>query len=88
MKPESADGFRQNLTAPFNLAGEGIPELPWSQIATGTEAPNDVVVERACRKDTGFIYRNDKIIMINDHMAGMTISYLLDDPYILGNLSA
>ena len=71
----------------INLAGEGIPEFLWQGMIEGTESPLEVGAKRAAREEGGFSYRNAKVIRQEGKVAGMIISYQLDDPYKTGDLS-
>jgi len=71
----------------INLAGEGIPEYLWAGMAQGSETPLEVGIRRAAREEGGFSYRNARVIRKDGHVAGMMISYRLDDPYESGDLA-
>ena len=71
----------------INLAGEGIPEFLWQGMIEDTESPLEVGAKRAAREEGGFSYRNAKVIRQDGKVAGMIISYQLDDPYETGELS-
>ncbi|WP_420597835.1 GNAT family N-acetyltransferase [Neptuniibacter sp.] len=71
----------------INLAGEGIPEYLWQGMIEDTESPLEVGAKRAAREEGGFSYRNAKVIRKGNKVAGMIISYPLDDPYETGDLS-
>ncbi|WP_094709129.1 N-acetyltransferase [Hahella sp. CCB-MM4] len=71
----------------INLAGEGFPELLWSGMVEGSETPLQVGAKRAAREEGGFSYTNAKVIRIEEDIAGMVISYKLDDPYDIGDLA-
>ncbi|MFY0678583.1 MAG: GNAT family N-acetyltransferase [Neptuniibacter sp.] len=71
----------------INLAGEGIPEFLWQGMIEDTESPLEVGAKRAAREEGGFSYRNAKVIRQEGKVAGMIISYQLDDPYKTGDLS-
>lgn len=71
----------------INLAGEGIPEFLWQGMIEDTESPLEVGAKRAAREEGGFSYRNAKVIRKEGKVAGMIISYQLDDPYETGDLS-
>lgn len=70
----------------INLAGEGIPEFLWSTMVEGSETPLEVGKRRASREDGGFSYKNARVVKLQGNIAGMIISYPLDDPYILSNV--
>ncbi len=71
----------------INLAGEGIPEYFWKTMATGDESPLAVGANRAMRNEGNFSYKNAKICMENDQLAGMILSYKIPDPYLLEDLT-
>lgn len=71
----------------INLAGEGIPEYLWAGMADGAETPLEVGIRRASREEGGFSYKNARVIRQDGKVAGMIISYRLDDPYEIGDLA-
>jgi ribosomal protein S18 acetylase RimI-like enzyme len=71
----------------INLAGEGIPEYLWQDMAEENESPLDVGTRRAARDEGGFSYRNARVCVENDELLGMIISYQLPNPYVDVNLS-
>ena len=71
----------------INLAGEGIPEYFWKTMAAEGELPLAVGAERAMREEGNFSYKNAKVCVENDQVAGMILSYKLPAPYLLGNLA-
>jgi len=77
----------RDLAYLINLAGEGIPEHLWSSMVIGKESPLDVGMQRAAREEGGFSYKNARVIRDGNNVIGMIISYKLDDPYVLGDLS-
>ncbi|MDG3085029.1 GNAT family N-acetyltransferase [Vibrio hannami] len=81
IKEDAAD-----LAYLINLAGEGIPEYLWSGMVEDSESPFDVGKRRAAREEGGFSYKNARVIKLQDSVAGMIISYQLDDPYIIDNI--
>lgn len=76
----------KDLAYLINQAGEGIPEYLWSSTCEDGEQPLDVGVRRASREDGGFSYKNARVIHQENQVAGMIISYPLDDPYVVGDL--
>ena len=87
MNIESANlSDASDLAYLINLAGEGIPEFLWSEMAEENETPLEVGKRRASREEGGFSYRNARIIRQKGFVAGMIISYQLDDPYTLESI--
>ena len=71
----------------INLAGEGIPEYLWSEMASDGQTALDFGTQRAARYEGGFSYKNAKVIYKDDQVAGMIISYQLDEPYVVGDIN-
>ena len=80
-------GDAKELAHLINLAGEGIPEYLWSEMASNGQSALDVGTQRAARDEGGFSYKNAKVIYKDEQVAGMIISYQLDSPYETGDLS-
>lgn len=76
----------EDLAYLINLAGEGIPEYLWAQMADGQQRPLEVGTQRAAREEGGFSYTNARVIEGDEGVAGMIIAYQLEDPYRVGNL--
>lgn len=72
----------------INLAGEGLPEYQWRQMAGERQDPLTVGALRASREDSLFSYRHARIAEIDGHIAGMLLSYQLPDPYATGDLES
>ena len=70
----------------IDIAGEGIPTHLWSQAAGPGLTALDVGIERACREEGGFSYRNAIVIEDGGEVAGMLVGYRLPDPYDAGDL--
>ena len=70
----------------INLAGEGIPEYLWQDLAEQNESPLEVGAKRAARESGSFSYLNAKVCVENGDVCGMIISYRQPDPYELSNL--
>ena len=70
----------------INLAGEGLPQTLWRQMAAPGEEALAVGARRAARDEGSFSYRNAKILEIDGSVAGMVLGYRLPDPYEIGNL--
>jgi len=78
----------RDLAYLINLAGEGIPEYIWSEMAEPGQSPLDVGEQRARREEGDFSYRNARVIRANSELKGMVMSYQLDDPYIVEDIDA
>jgi ribosomal protein S18 acetylase RimI-like enzyme len=74
------------LAVLMNMAGEGIPLYLWERMAEAGEEHMEVGARRVRRDEGGFSYRHAHVAQIGDAMAGMLLSYRLDDPYEVGNL--
>lgn len=70
----------------IDLAGEGLPSFLWSMMAPGENSPIDVGAMRAMREEGGFSYKNARVIRSQSNVAGMILSYRLDDPYVVGDI--
>ncbi|WP_317930698.1 GNAT family N-acetyltransferase [Halioxenophilus sp. WMMB6] len=79
-------GDAAELAYLINLAGEGIPEYLWSDMAEAGESAMAVGAQRAAREEGGFSYRNARVIREAGELLGMIIDYQLDDPYSLAEL--
>lgn len=71
-----------------DIAGEGMPFWAWSGMAEEHQSPLEIGRSRAARDEGGFSYRNASVLEIEDEIAGMVLSYQLDDPYEIGDLEA
>lgn len=71
----------------INLAGEGIPEYLWKNIAEKGESPWEVGAKRAAREEGGFSYNNARICVAENILQGMILSYQQDNPYHVGNIN-
>jgi ribosomal protein S18 acetylase RimI-like enzyme len=67
----------------INLAGEGIPEYLWSEMAEKGQDPMEVGRLRALREEGGFSYKNAITCVENGSLQGMIISYKQPDPYVV-----
>ncbi|MCW8878124.1 MAG: GNAT family N-acetyltransferase [Kangiellaceae bacterium] len=76
-----------DLAELINLAGDGIPEYIWSQLADSGQLPIHIGAMRAMQETSGFSYTNAKIIEIDGKVAGGIISYQLANPYSLEDLN-
>jgi len=78
----------KHLAFLINLAGEGLPEFQWRQMAAKGQDPLVFGALRAAREEGSFNYRHAKIVEIDGQVAGMLLSYQLPDPYDLGELDS
>lgn len=76
----------RHLAFLINLAGEGLPQTLWRQMAAPGQDWLAVGALRAAREEGSFSYRNAKVVEIDDSVAGMVLGYRLPDPYDLGEL--
>jgi ribosomal protein S18 acetylase RimI-like enzyme len=77
-----------NLAYLINLAGEGLPEYQWRQMAEEGQDPLAFGALRAMREDGLFSYHHARIVEIDGQIAGMLLSYPLPDPYDIGELDS
>lgn len=77
----------RDLAGLINLAGHGLPEYMWQNMADEGESAQDVGVARAAREDGGFSYRHARVYEHNGKVAGMAVAYQLPDPYDVGTLT-
>lgn len=68
-------------------AGEGLPRFLWARAATPGQDPMAVGAARAARGDGGFSYTNAVVLEVDGAVAGMLLSYRLDDPYGADDMS-
>lgn len=71
----------------INLAGEGLPEYLWSQIAEDNVSAMELGAQRAARETGGFSYRNASVCTIDNELVGMVLAYRQDDPYEIGDIT-
>lgn len=76
----------EHLAFLINLAGEGLPEFLWQEMAGEGQDPLAVGALRAAREAGAFSFRNARIAEIDNSVAGMLLSYRLPDPYEIGGL--
>ena len=81
-------GDAVTLAVLTDIAGEGMPFWAWSGMAEAHQSPLEVGRARAVRDDQSFSYHNAFVLEIEDNIAGMVLSYGLDDPYETGDLEA
>jgi ribosomal protein S18 acetylase RimI-like enzyme len=71
------------LAVLVDIAGEGIPNSFWHELAGPGRSALEVGRERARRTEGGFSYRSATIVEVGDEIAAALIVYPLDDPYDL-----
>ncbi|TLF53020.1 GNAT family N-acetyltransferase [Halomonas urmiana] len=76
----------RDLAYLINLAGEGLPETLWGQMAEGDATPLEVGAERAGREEGGFSYHHARVCIERGRIVGMIIAYRLPDSYDLEGL--
>jgi ribosomal protein S18 acetylase RimI-like enzyme len=70
-----------------NLAGEGISEYYWANLAQGGETPFEVGARRVSRDEGDFSYSNTRVCVEGESVLGMIVAYRQADPYDRGDLS-
>ncbi|MBB3231269.1 GNAT family N-acetyltransferase [Halomonas stenophila] len=83
---DATKAYARDLAYLINLAGEGLPEYLWGQMAKGNETPMDVGEQRAAREEGGFSYRHAKVCLQKKKLLGMILDYRLPAPYDLDDL--
>ncbi|ODS00930.1 hypothetical protein AUC68_13465 [Methyloceanibacter methanicus] len=76
------------LAVLMDIAGEGVPNRLWLDMAGPGHSALEVGRERARREEGGFSYRHTTVAEIGDEIAACLIGYRLDDPYDLTGLDA
>lgn len=76
----------RKLAVLINIAGEGIPEYLWADMAVGNQSPIDVGEQRAARDEGSFSYCNARVCEDGAELLGMIISYQQPNPYVLDDL--
>ncbi|MGF1529510.1 MAG: GNAT family N-acetyltransferase [Candidatus Competibacterales bacterium] len=70
----------------INLAGEGLPEYLWRDMAEGDESPMAVGERRAARQEGGFSYTNARVCLRGDEVLGALVAYRQPDPFIIDDI--
>lgn len=83
LRPATA-GDAADIAALMNLAGEGIPAWLWSQMAGAGGDAMAFGADRVRRREGAFSYINAHVALVAGRVAGMLLSYRLDDSYVLG----
>ncbi|MBV1789858.1 GNAT family N-acetyltransferase [Marinobacterium sp. D7] len=71
----------------IDIAGEGMPQYLWSQLAEPGQTALEVGALRAAREEGGFSYRNALVCRDQGSVLGMVVAYRLPDPYVVGAAS-
>ena len=67
------------------MAGEGLPDLAWADMAEKGETPRDVGLRRATREEGSFSYRNATLFERDgDVLGGLVGSRLPEEPVVIG----
>ena len=74
------------LTILMDIAGEGIPNRLWHEMAEPGQSALEVGRERARRQEGGFSYRHATLALLGEEIAACLVGYPLDDPYDLASL--
>ena len=61
------------------MAGEGMPELAWAEMAEDTESVRDVGLRRAARDEGSFSWRNATVFEVDGRPVGGLMGYKLPD---------
>lgn len=64
----------------FAIAGRGIPDYVWSLHAANGHGPRQIAIERVCREDANFSYRNVLLAEREGEVVGMLLGYTLREP--------
>lgn len=70
----------------INMAGEGIPQYLWSEMAEEGQSSMEVGRIRAAREEGGFSYKNARVLVESGVLQGMIISYKQPDPYKIDDI--
>jgi ribosomal protein S18 acetylase RimI-like enzyme len=68
------------------MAGEGIPAYFWSQSKEGDQELEDVGAHNAASESENFSYRNVRLAIVDNIVAGMSLAYRLPDSSTAENL--
>lgn len=64
----------------IDIAGEGIPNLLWGDMAESRQSSLEVGQARACREAGGFSYRNALVAEAYGCVVGMMLGYIVEQP--------
>jgi len=70
----------RTLARLIDIAGEGIPNWLWTQMAENGQSALDVGEERARRETGGFSYRNALVSERDGEIAAMMLGYPISEP--------
>lgn len=65
----------------INLAGEGIPEYLWKQMAAEGESAMEIGIRRVSSEEIAFSYSKARVCIDQGNILGMVVAYCLPDPY-------
>jgi len=71
------------LAVLVDIAGEGIPNNFWRELAGPGRSALEVGRDRARRSEGGFSYRHATVVEVGEEIAACLVVYRLDDPYDL-----
>lgn len=74
------------LAVLVDIAGEGIPNSYWRELAGPGRSVLEVGRDRARREEGGFSYRHATMVEMAGEIAACLVVYQLDDPYDLTGL--
>ncbi len=74
------------LTVLVDIAGDGVPNWLWHNLAGPGRSALGVGRERARREEGGFSYRHAILAVIENEVVACLIGYPLDEPYDLNGL--
>lgn len=84
---KAAKADARDLACLVNLAGEGMPEYLWANLAGEGESPLDVGEKRAARDAGNFSYNNARVCVQDDALQGMILAYRLPDPCEIADIA-
>ncbi len=74
------------LAVLVDIAGDGVPNWLWHNLAGPGRSALEVGRERARREEGGFSYRHAILAVIENEVVACLIGYPLDEPYDLNGL--
>ena len=69
----------ESLAKLIDIAGEGIPFWLWSKSSDAGNTPLEIGAERARRTSGGFSFTNALVVETGGQIAGMVLSYAIDE---------
>jgi ribosomal protein S18 acetylase RimI-like enzyme len=70
-----------------DIAGHGMPAYMWAQIKAPGQSVLEIGRARALRDTGSFSWRNAFVAESDGEVAALLVDYLIDDPYVIGDLS-